>query len=353
MRTTPDCSRVEADLWRYIDRELSASALAHISAHLKACGRCHQLYESRSRDVKLYRLAFVGSPFGEDFVARFRKRLEAECAHGEARSCAAGIPSPEGPSRRGAAGLSGSVARFSLAAALVAIGALVVYGLMFRPGLGRLEHVRAVLVTRDGRPVASTETELLPGDRFQLQGKTSELKLQLLDGSELVFRGPGDVRVSLDSAPRGPFLASMTEGSLRASVVRRQQGRELTVSTENATARVVGTRFTLEADSAGTTLAVEEGEVIFSGHRKFDQVYVNHATGAYIVAAGQGWPKPVASAAPAGAGAAPPDAVAPVSPSRRLPQAGDPKSAPSASGAEPPVNVDLPVNGEKREPARS
>src|SRR6266540_1742863 len=69
-----ECRRVEESLWRYIDRELSAPQLAEISAHLKACGNCKGLYESRARDANLFRMAFTDAPFGEGFVERFHQR---------------------------------------------------------------------------------------------------------------------------------------------------------------------------------------------------------------------------------------------------------------------------------------
>ena len=62
---------IERKIWPYIDRELSAKEVAEISAHLKGCERCNKIYNQRAREAQLYRMAFVESPFGEDFARRF------------------------------------------------------------------------------------------------------------------------------------------------------------------------------------------------------------------------------------------------------------------------------------------
>ncbi len=62
---------IERKIWPYIDRELSAKEVAEISVHLKGCERCNKIYNQRAREAQLYRMAFVESPFGEDFARRF------------------------------------------------------------------------------------------------------------------------------------------------------------------------------------------------------------------------------------------------------------------------------------------
>src|SRR5580765_4894387 len=93
------CKRVQENLWRYIDRELSAPSLAEISAHLKMCRECQRLFEARSCDAKLYRMAFVGSPFGESFVERFRHRLDGQPAPVDGSVSGDGVSGDDAPEK--------------------------------------------------------------------------------------------------------------------------------------------------------------------------------------------------------------------------------------------------------------
>ncbi len=307
---TPACVRIQGSLWRYIDRELSAPALAEISAHLKACADCGRVFEARSCDAKLYRMAFVDSPFGEAFVERFRRRLDGEPA--AARGGAAAGGAARGSRLRSwlpevvLANPRKFLARAALAAALMTIGASVIFGLRPDASLGTLVSRGNPAMERGGRSISGLARDLRPGDRFYLDGADDELRIALNDGSALVLTGPADLLIDDASRPEGRFIAKLDEGELRAAVTHRGKEREMKVYSPDAEARVVGTRFTLRVEpNRGTELQVEEGEVMFRWYGG-KEIPVNPATGPSFASSSREKPVPAAPASPAAAGIAGP-----------------------------------------------
>jgi putative zinc finger protein/FecR-like protein len=342
------CKRVQENLWRYIDRELSAPALAEISAHLKTCRECQRLFEARSCDVKLYRMAFVGSPFGESFVERFRHRLEGQPApvNGAVSRGAVsrGGASDDDPPVK-ASSLHRSIprrllARMALAAALVTIGVSVLIGLRPDAALGTVTLARGeATLLRGGKAMASPAGDLRVGDRFTLDGADDRLLIELSDGSALTLSGPADFLVEEGSRNLGHFIGWLDRGELRATVSHRGKDQEMKLFSPDAVARVVGTRFTLRVEpSRGTTLEVQEGEVRFRGYGG-EEVPVTAATRPSFVSRGVapptiGAPEPPAAAPPIeesnpAPGVAPSPMPAPVSAGRpELDQPAGEKSAP-------------------------
>jgi len=285
------CERIQEGLWRYVDRELSAAALAEMSAHLKTCSDCSRVYEARARDAKHYRMALLDTPFGESFVERFRQRFEAEglASPGGQQPASSGSSPSRGSARgsawrRFAARAASSpprkiLVRWAPAAAILLMAALVVVGLFPAHSVGKLQLVDAskstgsgaeVEIIRGGRTLSALPPDLRAGDRIHVAQGGPRVRASLLDGSQILLTGPADLRVENEMEAEGPFLARLSEGTLSASVPRRGAGRNLRmrITTEHASAIVLGTSFTLEAKpGVGTILDVDRGEVDFFASR--------------------------------------------------------------------------------------
>jgi ferric-dicitrate binding protein FerR (iron transport regulator) len=382
MKANDSCEHVKENLWRYIDRELSAPLLAEISGHLKACSECSRLYEARARDAKLYRMAFHGSPFGEGFLERFHKQsgalppLESSSPAGdplsgdapsaerlegplggsahESRVFARGEMDGEGwrslprarifPGlrrylRRGALGNPRRlVARIALAAALLIMGCLVLLGIAPGPALGTVESAGDVAMLRGQKSFFWRERELRAGDGFRLP-PGSQIKVRLNDSSELVVLGPGEFKVDPASEARGPFLGRLDEGTLKAVVEPRLAHRELRISSPDATAVVVGTRFTLRVERGRrTVLEVTQGKVEFRADLRQSYVPVTAETGPYQVVSREGRVQPFTTEeGPAAA---------------RVPPSTGPEPADAESGSEPEKGGDSrPARPAPRSPA--
>jgi len=348
MKSEQDCSYIQENLWRYIDRELSAPDLADLSAHLKVCRRCSKLYDAQAREAKLYRLAFVESPFGEAFVEKFRRKYDLE--RQDLGSTTASGWDPATPLLRG---LPGGLARIlpkaalasprkylgraALLLALISISASIFFGLQRGPVLGRCEFTPGVELVRGKRTLDEmngSRGDLRPGDSFRLD-EESELRLFLNDGSELILEGPGDFRVQKNSRPDGEFDGWLGEGTLTAYVSKRKSGNDLKIETPHAFIRVVGTQYTLQVDSDGTSLDVMEGRVLFRGKGEPQSQLVEHKSGSFRVTRKKGLALPLSGmAAPEKTSPAP--APAPDGPERNDPE--EPRgSSPGSKLTEPPL----------------
>ncbi len=302
-----NCNRIQEGLWRYVDRELSAAALAEISAHLKACSDCSRIYEARARDAKHYRMAFLDTPFGDGFVDRFRQRFEAEGLAGPSiPASASGRSSSSRLSawRRFAGRAAASpprrlLVRWAPAAAIILMGALVVLGLFPERSVGRLDLVdggsgAGVEAVRGGRTLPALPRDLRAGDTIHVRQGGQRVRASLSDGSEIVLTGPAEFRVESGIEAQGPFHGHLSEGTLHASVPRRGVGRDLRmrITSDHASALVLGTQFTLEVRRGiGTVLAVDQGEVDFFAVRG-SRVVVRPG-GRYEARDGYGEPLPV------------------------------------------------------------
>jgi len=80
------------------------------------------------------------------------------------------------------------------------------------------------------------------------------------DGTRLEIRPSSRIRELLERSAGGKSVF-LERGSLTADVVRQPEGRPLIVITPLAEAKVLGTKFTLFAESSSTRLDVTEGRV--------------------------------------------------------------------------------------------
>ena len=288
------CSKVEAALWCYVDREMSARELQAITHHLQSCAKCRRLYDDRARESRLWTCAFTGTRFGdgargEGFLRDFRTRLEER-----------GLTDRYPRDSRRREWTSGPVwspvyRRLAVVAAmLLLIPAIVVVGLLVRTegvdSLGtcvvrsgtakvgvRLSQVNTKEVFRsEGAPDSGLQT-LKPGEEtavvrgsFMNVAADSAVLLEL-GADRIEIDGPARLEVGPE-ATRADFSAYLVRGRLLARVASRRSGDagvrgvsegSFVVFTPHATARVVGTRFRLEVGSDETRLFVEEGKVSF------------------------------------------------------------------------------------------
>jgi hypothetical protein len=349
------CGPVRENLWRYIDRELSAGDLAAVSAHLKTCPDCSRLYESGARDAKLCRMAFVDSPFGERFVERFRHRYE-------------GLPAPVLEAGDDRFSLPGSLrsllpadsltrrrffGRVALAAALVMIAACVIYGLRPEPALGKLVANGPVDLSRGAGGISRPDGRVLAGDKYVLAPEAS-LTITLADSTSLVIDGPAGFRIDEGLSAPGRFEALLEEGVLQATVRKRRPGEDLIIRTPDALAHVVGTRFTLDVSGTGTIIKVQSGEVIFWDSKGEGYLKVNGAQAGALARKGAGRPEPLPPPLVPQAVEKAPSAVAGEAP--RSPS--EAEARPGEAGREPPppprpstkvrdpAGLDQPVGGE-------
>lgn len=105
---------------------------------------------------------------------------------------------------------------------------------------------------RDGHPVSGP---LRPGDR--IGGPAPRLALD--DGSELEL-APGSAAV-VAALDRSAVVLALEAGSVSVRAARQPAGRELRITTPEATVRVVGTRFSVQRWPGGSAVGVDEGRV--------------------------------------------------------------------------------------------
>ncbi|MAG94382.1 MAG: hypothetical protein CMJ48_11620 [Planctomycetaceae bacterium] len=271
------CSEVERQLWRYIDRELPAHELSSISGHLKRCGDCQQLYLDGAGESNGYRTAFVNAPFGEPFVAKFRKRMAAEellesgaLGIGPGRSLAgATVDTMSLEAMTLGAGRGRGLRRLlTVLAMVILIPVVLTVGLFYgRSSLGQFstEGGKASLVRGGGTYGQELgRGEILAGDRFELtSGVLVSLSVPTRTGdarSWLELVGSA-VFVMDDSSDAQHVLGRLESGTLNANVAKDPERREFSVETPHAVIRVLGTRFVLKVEGDRTYLTVTEGEV--------------------------------------------------------------------------------------------
>ena len=104
----------------------------------------------------------------------------------------------------------------------------------------------------DGRPLVAGE-RLAAGVTLTAR---SDVKVRLLaDGSELTLAAGSRLRLAA-----GEVRAHLEQGRVTARVAVQRTGR-FTIAAPQASATVLGTVFTLDADGSATRLAVDEGMV--------------------------------------------------------------------------------------------
>ena len=307
----PDCSRMEREIWKYVDRELPAEALGAVSRHLQECESCQELYLTRARESNLYRVALNDSPFGKAFTARFSERLAREGlmaspGEGDLTKTLGGRSLEErfAAARR---------RRFVAAAALLVVSGIVLtLAVVFhrdfeKPGLGTFHSTAGVVrvqLVDEGEPggqlEASRAGRIFPGDSFEVSEGT-DLTLDLLasdvgGATELLISGPAVFWVEAD-ARVDEFRGRLERGVLLADVGKDAARASFSIETPDAVATVLGTRFMLEVlPGVGTELEVEHGKVAFRSRLDLPthRVNVEGGAGRWVVQAGVRGVAPVA-----------------------------------------------------------
>ncbi len=338
------CTEVDRSLWLYIDRELSAGGLQAISAHLRECDACRGMYHERALEASQYRMAFLDSPFGDDFVAKLTKRMESERLLESSSRPGGEHP---GVSRGGWRGLHGDRPRgdgeggvrsplsathrgrfrrlVTVAAMLLLIPAIVIVGIVFDgpmpESLGTLYaesgEVTLGRVGEAGRSLpdvveVTSPSALFAGSVCRVdRGAVARLQLasQSPGGrgalSTLVLDGPAIFAVDA-KASRSSFHGTLEEGALKAKVAPRGLSEPFVIRTPHATATVVGTLFELLVTRDETRLSVVEGKVKLRSIEGLpDQgVEVTRSSGSFAARRGATQPVPLGDAS----GQKPPDA---------------------------------------------
>jgi ferric-dicitrate binding protein FerR (iron transport regulator) len=368
-----NCSEVDRALWQYVDRELSAAELALLSAHLKECQRCRDLYHERAREANLYRTVLMGAPFGEAFVEKLRGRMQREgLLQGEWREPRA---LPRG--QRLAGDASGAASdgdavlharrrswrRLAVLAMVLVIPVAVITGVLLQRNGARVlgsfevEDGSVAVSVQDAEGVWSSlpghvsQGELLAGSCFRVpESVRVVLTLQAADpargASRLALDGPAELAVDA-GASRSDLVAVLKKGGLHATVSKRLPGESFVILTPQARATVVGTEFRLDVDAERTRLRVLEGEVRFGARGdplpRPEAVGVTERTGAFYVERGMTAPAALETATVTAPPRSEPEAM--------LPPPTEPGPAPeatppAASGAG--AHLDTPVSGAER-----
>lgn len=357
---TPTCSEVEKNLWLYIDRELSASGVSSISAHLKVCDACRSLYHERAREVTRYRLAFHDSPFGGKFVARCMRGLNR-------KGLVLDAPPTDVALQSSAFSLFARRNRrlLAVAALLLVVPALVTLGVFVnRPlpreigsfetddeGLvvcGRVDAAGEMI----GHPSRVARGDWLPGSIIDVPERVS-LFLRLVSpagrDSTIHLFGPAALALAPD-ATISNFRATLRRGSLLATVTPRGAAQPFEIDTPHAVVKVVGTEFKLDVDvdvDRETRLEVLHGTVRLRAREALPSEGaedVTRETRPFIVREGASRPVPASIEAQASL----PSAVTELPAAPPKPEAlqgdGALPPAPPATGA-PDLDLDSPVNG--------
>ncbi|HUL51607.1 MAG TPA: FecR domain-containing protein, partial [Candidatus Nitrosotalea sp.] len=166
-----------------------------------------------------------------------------------------------------------------LVLALTGLGVWYFNPTVGKPALADIQGSGLILERADQRLPATVGVHLEPGDLLRTPDNVSATigyapeptRVKLLPGTEL----------RLAATARGKLFA-LVVGKLEATVARQTPFRPMIISTPQARARVIGTRFTLTVKTNSTRLDVMEGKVRFT--RESDSRFVKVTTGHYAVA---------------------------------------------------------------------
>ena len=266
------CRDVERDLWRYVDRELAATELAAVSAHLKACAACSAAYHDCVRESRLYRGALLEVALGGDVAARTVAAVQN-------RDVSAGEVVSESRVERWRP--------FLLAAALLVAVSLTVL-VVQRSGEAPVAHQlgsfssigRAVEFERAGQEGLGEAADAGPcrvGDVYRVAAG-SRLRLTFTDGdgdAAVEAVGPMTLTVGHGTSTQGLRL-QQRGGVLYAAVAPRRASETFEVVTEQALVTVVGTEFTVDdREPSSTQLVVTEGTVRLRALRTEEETLVS------------------------------------------------------------------------------
>jgi hypothetical protein len=346
------CSEVDQNLWRYIDREIPASDLSAISAHLRACDPCRARYHEWAREASQYRRVLDETPFGEAFVGRLRHRMRDEGLFASSRRSPLEALSFH---RRRVRRIATVAAMLFLIPVVVVVGILsnlpdpILLGNFTAEG-GFLTFLRAVASTEDVTRHRVARGDFAPGDGFEVpHGVVVTLKLgspSRREDSILILTGPASFRVARE-ARKVDFSAHLASGIIRADIARRAYVEPFQLTTADAVAKVLGTEFELSALDGQTVLTVRKGTVAFQAINALPgkAIQVTPENGAHVVRKGALEPVPAGD----GAVNAPvtPTTPPPVTPA--VPET-DPGEPEAAAGEDPSSAPAPPAPAPERKP---
>ena len=124
---------------------------------------------------------------------------------------------------------------------------------------------------------------ILEGQAILTEGPRSSVVLDYPDHTRLEIGGDAVVRRLTEEKDRTRKLVTLERGALVADVAKQPAGKAMLLRTAQAEVAVLGTRFTLAAESEATRLQVEEGAVNFT--RTLDKKTIQVRSGYFAVAA--------------------------------------------------------------------
>jgi hypothetical protein len=148
------------------------------------------------------------------------------------------------------------------ALAAIALLALLTLGVYARGVRNQVVEVMALDGAASWSRAGRVVTNLAVGGRLSdgtvcLEGESSFVRLKFEDGSEAALSGPS----MLEFADQGQKRLVLRHGSLFVNARPQPRGRPMKVLTPTAEVEVVGTVFSVSADSGETRLGVEAGKV--------------------------------------------------------------------------------------------
>lgn len=152
-----------------------------------------------------------------------------------------------------------------LGSAVAAVAALValflVMWMAFKPERGPIlvdVYGESYWLDGAGRKLQPKIGEPVPaGSVLVTEGAGAHAKLRFPDASEAMLSGDGELRLGKGKAKR----LLLGSGNLEVEMSKQPEGRPALVETPTARIEVVGTRFSIDATRASTTVAVSEGAV--------------------------------------------------------------------------------------------
>ncbi len=123
-----------------------------------------------------------------------------------------------------------------------------------------LDAIHGAAEWSDGATIQHLSTgseQRLAAGALLLEGDDSSAQLRFDDGTRVTVSGGAEVEFSQDLQKR----LRLRRGSLTADVTRQPEGHPLVIETPTARVEVIGTVFSLVADSEQTALNVEQGAV--------------------------------------------------------------------------------------------
>ncbi len=250
-----NCTEVEARLVDVVDGRLDPVATVRLHAHIEGCADCRTRAAFwRAAVPKMRGLA----PDAPNAMSVRRMQVEIE------RLVAAEAVTPARPAPRRWPRLfvPATLALAGAAAVVLAVrvpskpvAPTVATNLATEVGYATLTHVTGTLTIAGRSQAAATR---LPANREMVLAASTEAELSLDRGSTLRVSGPAHLQLGGTARAVEVRLGA---GSLEASVAHRLAGETFAVATPDLHVEVRGTKFTVAALAAGSSVRVSEGRV--------------------------------------------------------------------------------------------